>query len=76
MRWQVKHRMAFIARKLLATGKINRADIMQEFGISTPQASIDLREFQKIAPLKYDNRKKFYYTDNKERLEDAVHKIL
>jgi len=43
-------------------GFINRAHICRKFGVSKPQAALDLREFQKANPgaMTYDNRQKTY----------------
>lgn len=45
-------------------GRVNRADLMRRFGISVPQATNDLREYQARAPgnLRYDTREKAYGT--------------
>lgn len=55
-------RMVWIADHLAATGQINRADIRQAFGISTPQSSVDLRHFMAMFPtaMTYDTRSKTY----------------
>ena len=43
-------------------GEINRSEISQAFGISTPQASIDLRRYMELNPSRigYDVRGKCY----------------
>jgi len=62
MRYFEKQRHEFIAEFIKFHGKINRADIMQKFGISMPQASTDLSKFQKANPkaIKYNTRTKQY----------------
>ena len=39
MRWGVEKRLEFIEFRLFWEGGINRADIMERFGVSVPQAS-------------------------------------
>jgi hypothetical protein len=55
-------RLAFIDFRLQWEGRINRSDLTQFFGISVPQASIDLARYMKQAPqnLVYDLRSKAY----------------
>ncbi len=62
MRWGVEQRLEFIDFRLLWEGGINRADIMEAFGISVPQASKDLSLYEEKAPgnLQYDKREKRY----------------
>jgi hypothetical protein len=49
-RWFTNYRMEWIAETLRVFGFINREHIMRKFGLSTPQASLDLRRFQKMHP--------------------------
>jgi hypothetical protein len=49
-RWFKQHRLEWIAEMLRIYGFINRQHIMRKFGLSMPQASIDLRDFQKLYP--------------------------
>lgn len=70
MRWHVEQRMDFIAKTLDEKGYINRKDLMDKFGISTPQASIDLRNYSKLLPgfIKYNTRlKRYEETHDKNR---------
>lgn len=62
MRWAQQQRMKFIASQLAVGGYINRSHLVEEFQISTPQASIDLRAFQQINPaaMVYDKTLKRY----------------
>lgn len=55
-------RLAFIDFRLQWEGRINRSDLTQFFGISVPQASIDLARYTEQAPqnLVYDRRSKAY----------------
>lgn len=47
MRHFEKLRQQFIADHLKKHGVINRSDIMNAFGVSTPTASLDLSKFRK-----------------------------
>jgi len=49
-RWYKNYRMEWIAETLRVFGYINREHLVRKFGLSTPQASIDLRDFQKLHP--------------------------
>ena len=62
MRWGVEQRLEFIEFRLLWEGGVNRADIMQMFGVSVPQASKDLTLYQERAPgnVEYDKSAKRY----------------
>lgn len=48
--WFVRHRQDWIAETLRVFGFINREHIERKFGISTPQASMDLRQYQNERP--------------------------
>ncbi len=63
MRWGVEKRLEFIEFRLFWEGGINRADIMEQFGVSVPQASKDLSLYEQKAPgnLAYDKRQKRYF---------------
>jgi hypothetical protein len=54
--------LEFIEYRLRWSGRLNRSDLTTFFGISIPQASLDLAEYGKRAPqnLKYDKRTKTY----------------
>lgn len=62
MRWFEDHRIEWIAETLKVFGYINREHLMRKFGISTPQASSDLRNFQHLFPeaMRYDKSAKRY----------------
>ena len=62
MRWGVEKRLTFIEFRLFWEGGINRVDIIQQFGVSVPQASKDLRLYGENAPgnLVYDRSAKRY----------------
>ncbi len=48
-RWGVERRLAFIDFLLYWDGKVNRSDLVTFFGISVPQASGDLTQYQEQA---------------------------
>jgi predicted DNA-binding transcriptional regulator YafY len=62
LRWGVEKRLEFIEFRLFWEGAINRADLVDKFGVSVPQASNDLRRYQEIAPknIVYDKSGKRY----------------
>ncbi|MCR8726682.1 helix-turn-helix transcriptional regulator [Frigidibacter sp. ROC022] len=62
MRWGVEKRLEFIEFRLFWEGGINRADIIDQFGVSVPQASKDLTLYEEKAPgnLRYDKSAKRY----------------
>ncbi|MGI9345619.1 MAG: WYL domain-containing protein [Gammaproteobacteria bacterium] len=55
-------RLQFLEFRVYWEGRINRRDLMDQFGISVPQASADLKIYQLLAPenLVYDPRAKYY----------------
>lgn len=63
IKWGAEKRLEFIDFRLFWEGAINRADIMQTFGVSVPQASKDLSLYQEHAPhnLIYDKSEKRYF---------------
>ena len=65
-RWSVEKRLEFIDFRLFWEGKINRSDIMDQFGVSVPQASNDLSKYQEIAPknITYDHKVKRYFSSD------------
>ena len=67
MRWGVEQRLEFIEFRLFWEGSINRADIVEFFGVSVPQASKDLTLYQERAPgnVEYDTRAKRYVAAKK-----------
>jgi hypothetical protein len=61
MRWFEQHRMEWIADALYVYGFINRDHLVRKFGISVPQASHDLQQFQRLHPqVQYDKSAKRY----------------
>lgn len=63
LRWGVEQRLEFIEFRLFWEGGINRADIRDYFGVSVPQASKDLSQYQELAPenIRYDRSEKRYF---------------
>ena len=67
VRWGLAQRFEFIEWRVYWMGRVNRRDLEERFGVSTPQASIDLRTYQETAPnnIQYDSTEKSYVaTDN------------
>src|SRR4029079_1545530 len=62
VRWGVERRLEFIEFRLFWEGGVNRADLIDTFGISVPQASKDLSLYQEQAPgnVVYDKSAKRY----------------
>ncbi len=69
MRWGVEKRLEFIEFRLFWEGGINRSDIIEQFGVSVPQASKDLTLYEAKAPgnLSYDKSAKRYRASPKFR---------
>lgn len=65
LRWSEEARLRAIDAAAFWEGRVNRADLMRRFGISVPQATNDLREYQARAPanLRYDTRAKAYLAE-------------
>ncbi len=59
----LRHRQEWIAETLRVFGYINREHIERKFGLSTPQASLDLAVFQRAYP------DKVVYNKNSKRYE-------
>src|SRR5665213_2068671 len=62
VRWGLAQRFEFIEWRVYWTGKVNRGDIVDKFGVSVPQASVDLRDYQEKWPdnIQYDGTEKAY----------------
>ena len=69
MNWFCEQRQQWIAETVSIFGFINREHIVKKFGISVPQASLDLQEFQRRFPdrVRYNKCAKRY-----ERIEDWI----
>ena len=61
-RWGQERRLAFIDFRLRWEGRINRSDLTDFFGISVPQASLDISRYMEFAPqnLQYDRSARVY----------------
>ena len=61
-RWNIEKRLEFIDFRLYWEGRINRSDLIDFFGVSVPQASADLAQYQGAAPKNavYDKTLKTY----------------
>lgn len=61
--WSALQRLQFIEFRLLWEGHVNRSDLMETFGISVPQSTLDFREYMERAPnnMDYDKRRRFYF---------------
>jgi hypothetical protein len=64
MRHGARARLRFLDEQAFWEGRVNRADLMDRFGVSVPQATNDLSRYQELAPdnLAYDKRAKAYLT--------------
>ena len=62
LNWSVERRYEFIEFRLFWQGRINRGDLMEAFGVSTQQASLDLNAYIEQAKrnLAYDKRLRTY----------------
>ena len=62
IRWGVRRRLEFIDFRLFWYGRLNRKDMAETFGISPQQASIDIGQYETMAPnnLAYDPAEKAY----------------
>lgn len=65
-RWGVERRLEFVEFRLFWEGGVNRSDIVNEFGVSVPQASKDLALYQEQAPanIVYDRSEKRYFASD------------
>jgi hypothetical protein len=68
-RWGQARRLEFIDSRLCWLGRINRKEITEFFKISVPQASLDLAEYQALAPKNviYDRVEKAYLASSEFR---------
>ncbi|MBR0660473.1 WYL domain-containing protein [Neoroseomonas oryzicola] len=64
MRHGARARLRFLDEQAFWEGRVNRADLMERFGVSVPQATADLGKYQELAPgnLLYDRHAKAYLT--------------
>jgi hypothetical protein len=61
-KWGQAQRLEFIEFRLYWEGRLNRRDLIDFFGISTPQASLDLARYMELAPenIAYNKTLKAY----------------
>lgn len=61
-RWGPEKRLEFIDFRLRWDGRLNRSDISDFFGVSTPQASLDISRYVEMAPqnVRYDRSERTY----------------
>ena len=61
-RWFIEHRLAWIKESVEIFGQINRENIIRKFGLSIPQASLDIQEAIKRWPdlMTYNRSTKRY----------------
>lgn len=61
-RWSQDRRLEFVDFRLRWDGRINRGDLTAFFGISVPQASLDIAKYLNLAPhnVTYDRSSKVY----------------
>ena len=66
IRWGVERRLEFVEFRLFWEGGVNRSDIVDEFGVSVPQASKDFALYQEQAPanIVYDRSEKRYFASD------------
>jgi hypothetical protein len=60
--WSQQQRLEFVDFKLRWNGRLNRTDLTDFFGISIPQASLDIARYTELAPsnLEYDRSARVY----------------
>lgn len=64
MSWATERRMDWMDDRLCYGETFVRQDLMDYFGISRPQASLDIAAFTKLDPnFRYDRSKKRFYRD-------------
>lgn len=67
--WTQNRRLEFLEWKLFWDGRLNRNDLEEMFGISTPQASVDLRAYRDVASdnIEYNATEKTYLPGKRMR---------
>lgn len=68
-RWFEQYRLTWIAESLRVYGFIQRGHLVRKFGISVPQASLDLNRFLALHPraMTYDLTAKRYVARRSRR---------
>jgi hypothetical protein len=61
-KWAMRERLMFLEARLFWAGRVNRADLIEQFGIQIAQASKDMTFYQALAPgnMVYDKSQKTY----------------
>lgn len=61
-KWSQERRLEFVDYRLQWEGQLNRSDLMDVFGISVPQASLDIARYMELAPenMRYDRSARVY----------------
>ena len=61
-KWSQERRLEFVDYRLQWEGQLNRSDLMDVFGISVPQASLDIARYMELAPenIRYDRSARVY----------------
>jgi predicted DNA-binding transcriptional regulator YafY len=69
VRWGLAQRFEFMEWRAYWVGRVNRKDLEDEFQISTPQASVDFRNYLEAAPgnIEYSATEKTYVVTNNFR---------
>lgn len=67
--WGQERRLQFIDFRLRWEGRLNRKDLIEHFGVSVPQASLDIAKYLEMAPdnLAYDPSSKSYHSKDSFR---------
>ena len=67
--WGQERRLQFIDFRLRWEGRLNRKDLIEHFGVSVPQASLDIAKYLEKAPnnLAYDPSSKCYHSKDSFR---------
>src|SRR5262245_32660891 len=62
LRWSTERRLAFIEERLFWLGEVNRTDLVERFGVSMSQASVDIARYLALDPpdVDYDRSAKRY----------------
>jgi hypothetical protein len=66
-KWSQERRLEFVDYRLQWEGQINRSDLMDLFGISVPQASLDIARYLELAPenMRYDRSARVYLAEER-----------
>jgi predicted DNA-binding transcriptional regulator YafY len=66
-RWSARERLLYVEKLAYWRGWVQRRDLCERFGVSVPQASADLAEYQRLYPghLAYDGSLKRYVATGK-----------